>query len=65
MTDAPLDLTEGEHAALVALLRRALDEARFPMAQRHAPLRAILDRLAGATSRATAADPLRAHGRRR
>ena len=40
-----LDLTDDEAAALVRLLRRAIDEARFPLAPRHAPLRAILAKL--------------------
>lgn len=40
-----LDLDDDETAALVALLRRTLDAARYPLAPRYNVLRAILDKL--------------------
>jgi hypothetical protein len=40
-----LDLTPEERAALIGLLRRALDEARFPLSPRLDPLKAILAKL--------------------
>ena len=41
-----LDLTDDEHAALVRLLKHALDNDRFPHAPPRAPLKAILAKLA-------------------
>jgi hypothetical protein len=38
-----LDLTDDETAALTQLLRRTIDEDRYPLSPRLAPLRAILD----------------------
>jgi hypothetical protein len=38
-----LDLTDDETAALVRLLRHAIDEDRYPLSPRLAPIRAILD----------------------
>jgi len=40
-----LDLTDDETAALVRLLRHAIDEDRYPQSPRLAPLRAILAKL--------------------
>jgi hypothetical protein len=37
-----LDLTEEEAAALAQLLRRAINEDRYPLSPRLAPLKAIL-----------------------
>ena len=46
MTDTePLDLTDDEKRALIALLRQTLDYARFPRAPRLDPLKAILEKL--------------------
>ena len=41
----PLDLTADERKALVALLRQTLEYARFPLAPRLDPLKAILAKL--------------------
>ena len=40
-----LDLTDEETRALIALLRESLEYARFPLAPRLGPLRAILAKL--------------------
>jgi hypothetical protein len=40
-----LELTDEEHRALVRLLRRSIDDDRFPLAPRHAPIKAILEKL--------------------
>jgi hypothetical protein len=40
-----LDLTDDEKRALIALLRETLEYARFPLAPRLAPLKAILAKL--------------------
>lgn len=40
-----LDLTDEEHAALVRVLQRLIDEDRFPLAPRWAPIKAILAKL--------------------
>lgn len=40
-----LDLDDAERAAPVVLLRRTLDQARYPLAPRYDVLRAILDKL--------------------
>jgi hypothetical protein len=40
-----LDLTDEEQAALIELLRRAIDEARYPLSPRLDPLKAILEKL--------------------
>ena len=37
-----LDLTDDEKLALTALLRRIIDEDRYPLSPRLAPLKAIL-----------------------
>jgi hypothetical protein len=41
----PLVLTTDERRALIALLRRTLDETRYPLAPRLDPLKAILAKL--------------------
>jgi hypothetical protein len=40
-----IDLTDAEHAALVTLIRRAIEEDRFPRAPRLDPLRTALAKL--------------------
>jgi hypothetical protein len=40
-----LDLTDDEKVALVRLLRRAIDEARYPLSPRLDPLKTILAKL--------------------
>ena len=40
-----LDLTDDETRALVRLLRRAIDEARYPLSPRLDPLKTILAKL--------------------
>jgi hypothetical protein len=40
-----LELTDEERRALVHLLRRSIDADRFPLAPRHAPIKAILAKL--------------------
>ena len=40
-----LDLTDDETAALARLLGRTIDEDRYPLSSRLAPLRAILEKL--------------------
>jgi hypothetical protein len=67
-----LDLDDDERAALVALLRRTLDQARYPLAPRYDVLRAILDKLDPPAPRAELPPPIRsglttrkARGRRR
>jgi hypothetical protein len=40
-----IDLTDAEHAALVALIRRAIEEDRFPRSPRLDPLRSALAKL--------------------
>jgi hypothetical protein len=47
-----LELTDEEHRALVRLLRRSIDDDRFPLAPRHMPIRAILAKLGPAGSEA-------------
>jgi hypothetical protein len=61
-----IDLTDAEHAALVALIRRAIEEDRFPRAPRLDPLRSALVKLDPAAA-AALRRPLtpRAHGRDR
>jgi hypothetical protein len=52
-----LALTAEERAALIGLLRRALDEARYPLSRRYDPIKAILAKLEppGASACANAA----------
>jgi hypothetical protein len=40
-----IDLSDAEHAAVTALIRRAVEEDRFPRALRFDPLRAALAKL--------------------
>lgn len=40
-----IDLTDDEHAAVIAAVRRALDEDKFPHAPRLRPLRSALAKL--------------------
>ena len=40
-----LDLTYEEHAALLRLVRKALDTDRYPLSPRLYPLRSILEKL--------------------
>jgi hypothetical protein len=40
-----IDLTEDEHAAVTAAIRRAIEEDRFPRAPRLDPLRSALAKL--------------------
>jgi len=65
-----LDLTEDEDRALIALLRRTIDEARFPYSSRLHPLKAILAKLDPPKPRPEPLPPLRpgmgpTHGQRR
>lgn len=68
----PLDLTDEEHAALVRLLRRAIDEDRFPYApaigsdQSHPRQARSAGTETGTAAGAAAGDgPTRGQGRRR
>jgi hypothetical protein len=45
VNDDTLVLTPEERAALIGLLRRTLDEARYPFSHRYDPLKAILAKL--------------------
>jgi hypothetical protein len=47
-----LDLTDEETAALARLLRRAIDDDRYPLSPRVVPLKAILAKLEPAQSQA-------------
>jgi hypothetical protein len=40
-----IDLTDAQHAALTALIRRAIEEDHFPLARRLDPLRSALAKL--------------------
>ena len=40
-----IDLTDAEHTALVALIKRAIEDDRFPRAPRLDPLRSALAKL--------------------
>jgi hypothetical protein len=40
-----IDITDAEHAALVALIRRAIEEDKFPRAPRLDPLRSAMAKL--------------------
>jgi hypothetical protein len=44
-SDEDLVLTDAERQALIALLKRTIDEARFPYSPQLAPLKAILAKL--------------------
>jgi hypothetical protein len=68
--DEPLALSDTEKLALIALLRRAIDEARFPYSPQLDPLKAILAKLVPPTPRPAPRPPPRAglgpsHGRGR
>jgi hypothetical protein len=52
-----IDLTDAEHAALVALIRRAIEEDHFPRAPRLDPLRSALAKLEQLTPRPDAPGP--------
>ena len=54
-----LELTDEEHRALVRLLRRSIDEDRFPLAPRHAPIKAILAKLEPPIPKAEPLPPLK------
>ena len=54
-----LELTDEEHRALVRLLRRSIDEDRFPLAPRPAPIKAILAKLEPPTPKADPLPPLK------
>lgn len=59
IAEMPLDLTEQEQQALVRLLRRTLDNERFPMAPRLDPPKSILAKLDPPAPRAPLPPPLR------
>ena len=40
-----IDLSDDEHAAVTALVRRTIDEDRFPLSPRLAPLKSALAKL--------------------
>jgi hypothetical protein len=70
--DEPFALSEAEKEALIALLKRTNDEARFPYAPQLAPLKAILAKLVPPAPRPASRPPPRAglragpsHGRGR
>lgn len=69
--DDPLELTADERKALIVLLRQTLDYARFPLAPRLDPLKAILAKLEPPKSRyqplllKLGMGPTRGQGRRR
>ena len=58
-SEMTLELTDAEHQALVRLLRRSIDEDRFPLAPRHAPIRAILAKLEPPAPKADPLPPLK------
>jgi hypothetical protein len=45
-----IDLTDAEHAALTALIKRAIEQDHFPNAPRLDPLRSALEKLDPATA---------------
>jgi hypothetical protein len=55
----PLALTAEERAALIGLLRRALDEARYPYSRRYNPIKAILAKLEPPATKPEPLPPLR------
>jgi hypothetical protein len=59
-----LDLTAEEKQALIALLRETLEYARFPLAPRLDPLKAILAKLEPPPSQPSPLPPLPAAGPR-
>jgi hypothetical protein len=56
-----LDLSDDETAALARLLRRTIDEDRYPLSPRLAPLRAILAKLDPPQPRPEPPPPLKAY----
>ena len=54
-----LDLTDDEKRALIALLKRTLEYARFPLAPRLDPLKAILAKLDSPPPRPAPLPPLK------
>jgi hypothetical protein len=58
--DDPLDLTTGERTALIALLKRTLEYARYPLAPRLDPLEAILAKLDPPAPRPEPLPPIKA-----
>jgi hypothetical protein len=54
-----LALTAEERAALIGLLRRALDEARYPFSRRYDQIKAILAKLDPPTPQPVPLPPLR------
>jgi transposase len=66
--DAELTLTAEEREALIGLLRRAIDEARYLYSRRYNPIKAILAKLEPAPAAPAPLPPLRpgmapTHGR--
>jgi hypothetical protein len=58
-SDEDLVLTDVEKRALIALLKRTIDEARFPFLPQLAPLKAILAKLEPSPPAPTPLPPLR------
>jgi hypothetical protein len=56
-----VDFTDDEAAALGALLRRTIDESRYPLSPALAPLRAILEKLQPSKPRPKPPPPLKAY----
>ena len=54
-----IDLTDAEHAALTAAIRRAIEEDRFPRAPRLDPLRSALAKLDPAAAACDLGSPLK------
>lgn len=61
-----IDLSDEEHAALLAAARKAIDDDRFPMSPRLDPLKSALAKLDPGSAKVPnpplAAGPVRAHG---
>jgi hypothetical protein len=57
-----LALTPEEREALTGLLRRAIDEARYPYSRRYTPIKAILAKLDPPAPRLESHPPLPAGG---
>jgi hypothetical protein len=54
-----LALTAEEREALIGLLRRAIDEARYPFSHRYDPIKAILAKLDPPSPKSEPLPPLR------
>jgi len=52
-----IDLTDAEHAAITELIKRAIQEDRFPLSRRLDPLRAVLAKLDPAAAAALSRRP--------